>query len=128
MSCPTAEWCHLTRMLLSFLDVYSGIWNKLSPSGGKHQISIEELETIGVEVRHLAAEQDPRACEREVFLIDSRVCVGVIGKRRSGSPVLNQVWKKVFPCLVISMGTIAPLWIKSGSNSADAPSRGLPLP
>ena len=65
---------------------------------------------------------------RYIIAIDSRVCVGAIGKGRSSSVALNKILRKLLATALAADVDIRVLWVSTKANPADAPSRDAPLP
>ena len=63
-----------------------------------------------------------------ICLNDSRVVVGCMSKGRSSSFKLNGVMRSLVPHLILSGLGFGLIWIETGANIADHPSRFTPLP
>jgi hypothetical protein len=87
----------------------------------------------GQELRSVAVELKDWATTGEIEMVrptgaDSRVSIGAIAKGRSGSRLLTPILQDIMVYSVLGRQRLAMVWIRSGSNSADAPSRALPIP
>ena len=91
----------------------------------KMHINYQEMKALGVEVKYLARGSGRR--RRHLYFSDSWVVAGAWTKGRSSSLRLNSILRSLLPYMIAGELSIAVLWIKSGSNFANAPSRGLPL-
>ena len=64
---------------------------------------------------------------QQVVMCDSRVCVGAFGKGRSSSFKLNGILRSCLLYFVAGQINIALVWLSSGANVADDPSRNAPI-
>ena len=64
----------------------------------------------------------------QTVLVDSQVCVGAWGKGRSSSYKLNGIMRALLPYLIGLGLCIAMVWVSTGANPADYPSRRAVLP
>jgi len=88
-------------------------------------INVLELRGILALMQRLAA-QGVTDC-RLLVLVDSRVCVGALGKGRSSSRRLNHVLRRMAAVGLAAGISLDVVWIPTWSNPADAPSRGSSL-
>ena len=63
-----------------------------------------------------------------LLILDSRVAVGAIGKGRSSSVGLNSALSIFLRLRVLFGITVCVLWVSTGANPPDAPSRHAPPP
>ena len=94
-------------------------------------INLLEARTIKYTVRDLAREAGEReviAAGTHLLLCDSQVCVGSLGKGRSSSFKLNGIWRSMVGYLVLAQMWLGLLWVSTGCNPADYPSRARSLP
>ena len=68
-----------------------------------------------------------RIGSREVYLLDSGAACGAFAKGRSSSFKLNGILRCAVPYLVAGRLPLALLWVSTGANPADDPSRNAPL-
>ena len=87
---------------------------------------MQEARALAKEVIALAA-ADPSPRRLIVFL-DSSVCVGAFAKGRSSSFRLNGIIRALSGHLILAGIELVVIWVSSGANPADHPSRGRPLP
>jgi hypothetical protein len=92
----------------------------------KAHINLQEARTIRNLIRELAGVATVPT--RYVLLCDSSVCVGAFSKGRSSSRKLNGLLRAMIGHLVCSGISLSILWISTGKNPADHPSRNRPLP
>ena len=89
-------------------------------------INLQEARAVKHMVRRIAA--TCKAPLRVVFLCDSQVCVGAFSKGRSSSFKLNGILRSMVGHLVASGLRVSFVWVSTGANPADYPSRGAPIP
>ena len=89
-------------------------------------INLQEARAIKFEVRRLAAELPGPI--RIIFLCDSQVCVGAIGKGRSSSFKLNGILRSMLGHLIAGRIVLRIVWVSTGANPGDYPSRFAALP
>lgn len=65
--------------------------------------------------------------KRFIHFLDSRVCVGAVGKGRSSSRSINPFLRSMLPTLLGADVCICPLYVPTGANPGDPPSRGVLL-
>ena len=87
-------------------------------------INIKELRAVKVYLRRRAKQGVQGAGSRVVLLIDSRVVVGAIAHGRSSSLPINRGLRQTLPLLIGSKIYPIVLWVPTGANPSDAPSRG----
>ncbi len=93
---------------------------------GLHHINIQEVRAALDELTR-RVEQDGERDMRVICAIDSRVAVGAIAKGRSSPRSLN-AWLRRIAIVSLSSGvTLRPLWVGTGWNPADDPSRKVSL-
>ncbi|CAE7267798.1 unnamed protein product, partial [Symbiodinium sp. CCMP2456] len=90
-------------------------------------INLQEMRALKKELVKLAGNPTNSQCIF-LFLNDSRVVCGALGKGRSSSFKLNGIIRTIIPHLVLSGITLGMLWVETASNLADHPSRGRTLP
>ena len=86
-------------------------------------INLNELRAAKHWIRRYAQRGPTGKGTRLLLLLDSRVVVGGLARGRSGSPLLNKHLKTLLPMYLGSNLYVAPLWLPTGSNPADCPSR-----
>jgi len=90
----------------------------------KAHINVKELRAAMIWVRRMARRCHNTRC---VCLIDSRVVVGALARGRSASKELNRNLRKFIPMCLASNLYFVPLWVPTGANPGDPPSRGRSL-
>ena len=91
-----------------------------------HHINLQEARALRREIIQLASQSgEPR---RQLVYCDSMVNVGAWGKGRSSSFKLNGILRSTLGYMVMGFLEVALVWISSGANPADYPSRFVPLP
>ena len=90
-------------------------------------INLQEARALRRELMRMAANPAWRN-HLIICLNDSRVVVGCMSKGRSSSYKLNGVMRSLVPHLVTSGLGIGLIWIETGANIADCPSRFTSLP
>jgi hypothetical protein len=87
-------------------------------------INIKELRAAHIYFRRRAKGGQRGHWQRVILLCDSRVVVGAITHGRSPSKKINNILRKMLPTILA--GGLYPimLWLPSGANPADPPSRG----
>ena len=92
----------------------------------KAHITLQEARALRRPLLELAAASSvPR---RVVIFIDSAVCVGAFSKGRSSSFRLNGILRSVAGHLLAANLEASLVWVSTGANPADFPSRDRPLP
>jgi hypothetical protein len=94
----------------------------------KTHINFKEMRALRMWVRREARSGPSTLGRRIITLCDSRVCVGAVGRGRSASINLNRTLKQTLPLLLGSKLYLTVLWVPTGANPSDAPSRDFPLP
>ena len=119
MTRPTAEINELAAGLL-----WHSPWSEKFAHTA--HINLQVLKAVSMELkkRFLSGQRDVRV----VGLIGSRVVVGALGNGRSSSASLNHVLRQTMYYAIAFGIQVAPLWIGTEYNPADAPSRDRPLP
>ena len=90
-------------------------------------INLQECRALRREITRLACAPKTRR-QIQICLNDSRVVCGAVAKGRSSSFKLNGVLRGMLPSLILGDITLALLWIETGANPADHPSRNVPIP
>ena len=90
-------------------------------------INLQEARALRKEVIRMAADRfhQGHAC---IFLNDSFVVTGAFAKGRSSSYRLNGILRGMLPHLIFGRLALGIIWIETGSNLADHPSRFSLLP
>ena len=89
-------------------------------------INIQEANAVLHEV--IRQVEDGLRNVRFLIAIDSRVCVGAIGKGRSSSRALNAVLRRLACVSLAANVEVRVIWVSTKCNPSDAPSRQEPLP
>ena len=90
-------------------------------------VNVQELGAIAYEVKRWVLRPGTFGTRRLV-LTDSRVALGAWAKGRSSSRRLNMILRSVLGALVLGRLRVSCIWISTGVNPADHPSRFRPLP
>ena len=90
-------------------------------------INLQEARAVKNEVKKLALEEESWG-KIQVSLNDSRVVCGAFTKGRSSSFKLNGILRSMVPYLVFSHLVLSFIWVETGANPADYPSRFNPIP
>ena len=98
----------------------------LGTSSSTH-INLLELRALLLYIKRRARAGPSTHGERILVLCDSRVCVGAIGKGRSSSPALNAGLRRLLAYSVASHLYVCVIWLPTGANPGDAPSRNVPV-
>ena len=89
-------------------------------------INIQEATAVLQEV--IRQIEDGMRNVRFLIAIDSRVCVGAVGKGRSSSRALNDVLRCLACVSLAANVEVRVIWVSTKCNPSDAPSRQEPLP
>jgi hypothetical protein len=95
---------------------------KCGPEDTTH-INHKELRALRMHVRRFARMGPSARGRRIVILCDSQVVVGALSRGRSASRKLNRAVKAFIPLLLPAHLYMAILWVPTGANPSDAPSR-----
>ena len=111
---------------MSFLD-----WDwkevfRMGCSDDAH-INLKELRAVKAYLRRRARKGPTGSGERIIILCDSRVVVGALGHGRSSSTGMNRMLRQLLPIIIGSHLYPIVLWVPTGANPADPPSRGSSL-
>ena len=90
-------------------------------------INLQEARAVKNEVKKLSREENSWG-KIQVSLNDSRVVCGAFTKGRSSSFKLNGVMRSMLPYLIFANLVFVFIWIETGANPADHPSRFQPIP
>jgi hypothetical protein len=119
MARPSLE----TNVLGAALPWHSPYMEKFAKT---EHINLQELKAVNMDIRRRVREGQRDV--RTVGLIDSRVVVGAMAKGRSSSRQLNRLLRETMLHGIAFGVFVAPLWIGTEYNPADAPSRDRNLP
>ena len=87
-------------------------------------INLKEMRALRIYLRRRAKGGQKGAGQRVIILCDSRVVVGAVAHGRSPSKQLNRMLRKTLPILLGSGIYPIILWVPTGANPGDPPSRG----
>jgi hypothetical protein len=90
-------------------------------------INLKELRAVKAYLRRRAKKGPVGPGERVIILCDSRVVVGALGHGRSPSSPLNRMLRQMLPIVIGSHLYPIVLWVPTGANPSDPPSRGASL-
>ena len=99
----------------------------LDCSADPSHINLKEFRALRMYLRRRAKRGPKGAGERVLLLCDSRVVVGALAHGRSSSHALNRGLRSLIPICLGSHLYPIPLWIPTGANPSDAPSRKVHL-
>lgn len=104
-------------------------WKVKSSYSFRHSshVNLQELRALKREVLMKTAD-DKQHGQVHLFLTDSKVCLGCLGKGRSSSYKLNGILRSMVPFLVASDISLGVNYVHTKSNPANYPSRFTPLP
>eukprot|EP00971_Amphidinium_carterae_P240838 4781184-Amphidinium_carterae.1 len=103
-----------------------GLVAKYRFSSDSH-INVKELMAVRTALRHIV--RDTRMWQtRAIIAVDSQVAVWALKKGRSSSRALNQVLQTMLGDLLSTNVRLAPVWIATECNPADAPTRRRKIP
>ena len=88
-------------------------------------INIKELRAARMFVRRYAQKGPKPHGIRLLLFCDSRVCVGAVARGRSASSYFNKHLKRFIPLCLGSHIYLTIVWIPTGANPGDPPSRGV---
>ena len=94
----------------------------------RRRINLQEASVVKQEIITLADKTDVEVGQRRCFLNDSRVCVGAWGKGGTSSRRINELLRSCVKFLVGSRLSVNSVWTGAEANTADCPTRDLPLP
>ena len=86
-------------------------------------INLKEFRALRLALRRKARGGPSARGKRYICLNDSRVVVGAVAHGRSSSKALNRGLRSLLPLLIGSNLYPTMLWVPTGANSADVPSR-----
>ena len=90
-------------------------------------INLQETRALRNAVRSLVKKKGSEDPQRKICFSDSRVCIGAVAKGRSSSCRLNTILRSLLSYLVLGRLTVCLIWIATGVNPADDPSRFVKL-
>eukprot|EP00438_Fugacium_kawagutii_P028648 Skav214648 [mRNA] locus=scaffold1660:52599:54713:- [translate_table: standard] len=103
-------------------------WNETEPVSFSHAQHINILETRMI---HRELEDVVMKCTKPlrcVLLVDSRAAAGAWSKGRSSAKNLNRILRKSLGWSLIGRKTLHLVWVRSGANPSDYPSRKRKIP
>ena len=91
-------------------------------------VNLQETRAVSREIKQLSKGLSPVKNEIQICLVDSLVALGCIAKGRSSSFKLNGILRSLAGFSITMNFHLALVWIATGSNPADHPSRFKAIP